>query len=128
MKKILVTTAICLIGAASMMAQGRINFANTSATPLRIMNPLINGGATSILGTGSTALFGIGPASVQVYLWAGLTSSSLAPVLIGTAANAAFVLNTSSGIASAQGTFPGGNPLPLPGYDGSAPVFLRSIS
>jgi hypothetical protein len=122
MKKILVTTAICLIGAASVMAQGRIAFANSTTTPLRISN---GAGITNILGTGSTANFGIGPASVQVYLWAGLTSSSLSPVLVGTAANGAFVLNTASTLAAAQGTFAGGNPLPLPGFDGSAPVFLQ---
>jgi len=77
------------------------------------------------LGTASTAAFGIGPASVQVSLTAGLTSSSLAPVLIGTAANAPFVLNTASAIAAAQGTFPSGSNLVLPGFDGSAPVFLQ---
>jgi hypothetical protein len=125
MKKILVTTAICLIGAASMMAQGRINFANVgSISPLRISGAE-DGSGSVILGTASTAQFTIGPASVQVRLFAGLTSTSLAPVLIGTAANQEFVLNTASGIASVQGTFPGGNPLPLAGFDGSAPVYLQ---
>jgi len=123
MKKILVTTAICLIGAASMMAQGRINFANSSSTPLRISNGV--GGPTNVLGTASTAFYGIGPASMQIYLTAGLASSSLAPVMIGTAANALFVVNTASGIASAQGTFPGGSNLALAGFDGAAPVFLQ---
>jgi hypothetical protein len=125
MKKILVTTALCLIGAATMMAQGRIIFNNNSNTRLLISNPEINAGATSILGTASTAAFGIGPGSVQIRLFAGLTSSSLSPVLIGTAADQQFVLNTTSGIASAQGTFAGGGNLPLAGFDGSAPVFLQ---
>jgi hypothetical protein len=125
MKKILITTALCLIGAASMMAQGRIVFANNSQSRLYLQNENINAGAPVILGTASTALFGFGPASVEIRLFAGLSSSSLAPVMIGTAANQEFVLNTPSGIASAQGTFAGGNPLPLAGFDGSAPVYLQ---
>jgi len=124
MKKLLVTT-LCLITVASAMAQGRINFANVgSISPLRI-SANGDGSASVILGTASTAAFGMGPASAQVRLFAGLTSTSLSPVLIGTAANAAFVLNTTSGIGSAQGTFPGGNPLALAGFDGSAPVYLQ---
>jgi hypothetical protein len=125
MKKILLTTAICLIGAASMMAQGRIAFANTSQSRLMVQNPNINGGVPVVLGSASTPLFGFGPASMEIRLFAGLTSSSLSPVLIGTAADSAFVLNTSSGLAAAQGTFAGGNPLGLAGFDGSAPVFLQ---
>jgi hypothetical protein len=127
MKKILVTTAICLIGATTMMAQGRIAFANNSLSPLRIQNDGINGGASVILGTASTPLFGFGPASTQIRLFAGLTSTSLSPVLIGTTAVAdqQFVLNTSSGIGAAQGTFTGGANLALAGFDGTAPVFLQ---
>jgi hypothetical protein len=125
MKKILLTTAICLIGAASMMAQGRIAFANTSQNRLMVQNDTINGGVPVVLGTASTALFGFGPASMQIRLFAGLTSTSLSPVLIGTAADQQFVLNTTSGLAAAQGTFAGGNPLPLAGFDGSAPVYLQ---
>jgi hypothetical protein len=124
MKKILITTAICLIGAASMMAQGRVNFNNaggSAGTPLRI-SANADGSASVILGTASTAQFGIGPASVQVRLFAGATSTSLSPVLIGTGATE-FVLNTSSGIASAQGSFVGGPNLVLPGFDGN--VFLQ---
>jgi hypothetical protein len=124
MKKILVTTAICLIGAASLMAQGRIAFVNSSTTPIRI-SANSDGSASVILGTASTAQFGVGPASAQIRLFAGATSSSLSPVLIGTAADQAFILNTASGIGSAQGTFAGGSPLPLPGFDGSSPVFLQ---
>jgi hypothetical protein len=125
MKKILITTAICLIGAASMMAQGRIAFANNSQSRLFVQSDSINGGTPVILGTASTALFGIGPASVEIRLFAGLTSSSLQPVLIGTAANQEFVLNTSSTLGAAQGTFAGGGNLALAGFDGSAPVFLQ---
>jgi hypothetical protein len=127
MKKLLVTTAICLIGAASVMAQGRISFNNaggTAGTPIRISGNL-DGSASVILGTTSTAQFGIGPASAQIRLFAGLTSTSLAPVLIGTSTpGVEFVLNTSSGIVSAQGSFQGGGNLVLP-FDGSAPVFLQ---
>lgn len=125
MKKLLVTTAICLIGVASVMAQGRIAFANNSLSRIMIQNPTINGGTAVILGTASTALFGIGPASAEIRLFAGLTSSSLSPVLIGTAADQSFVLNTSSTIAGAQGTFAGGGNLPLAGFDGTAPVYLQ---
>src|SRR5882672_1080357 len=110
------------LATASVQAQGRINFANTSSTPLRIQE---YGGPLLVLGTASTSQYGIGPASVQVSLMAGLTSSSLTLVLIGTAANAPFVLNTASTVASAQGTFPGGSNLALAGYDGSVPVFLQ---
>jgi hypothetical protein len=127
MKKILLTTAICLIGAASMMAQGRIIFANTTQTPILISDPNVNGGVPSVLGTASTAGFGIGPASVRISLFAGLSSGSLSPVLIGTGANQSMVTNTASTLAAAQGTFAGGNPLPLPGFDGSAPVFLYMV-
>jgi hypothetical protein len=126
MKKLLVTTAICLIGAASVMAQGRINFNNsggTAGTPIRISGNE-DGSASVILGTTSTAQFGIGPASTQVRLFAGLTSTSLSPVLVGTGLTE-FVLNTASGIASAQGSFSGGSSLALAGFDGSAPVFLQ---
>ena len=125
MKKILVTTAVCLLAVASSMAQGRIAFANNSLSRILVSNPAINGGTPVILGTASTALFGFGPASTQIRLFAGLSSSSLSPVLVGTAANAEFVLNTSSTIASAQGTFAGGGNLPLAGFDGTAPVFLQ---
>jgi hypothetical protein len=79
------------------------------------------------LGTASTAIYGFGPASAEVRLYAGLTTSSLAPVLIGPAGNQPFVLNTSSTLSGAQGTFNGGNNLVLP-YDGSVPVFLRFIA
>jgi hypothetical protein len=121
MKKILITTAICLIGVASVMAQGRIVFANSSATPIRISNET-DGSASVVLGTASTAQYGIGPASVEIRLLVGLTAESLTPVLVGTAADQQFVLNTSSTLALAQGTFAGGNPLPLP-YEG--PVFMQ---
>jgi hypothetical protein len=137
MKKILVTTALCLVG-VSLMAQGRINFNNANATsPLRINNggiewdsanlsaaPIITPGPTTqILGTASTATFGYGPASAQIRLYGGATSSSLAPLLIGTGANAAFVPNSAnSTLASAQGTFPGGSTLNIGAV---SPMFLR---
>jgi hypothetical protein len=134
MKKILITTALCLIGVSSMMAQGRINFANAggtaaTATPIRINNGTADapGAITMILGTASTAQFGIGPGSTQIRLFAGLTSSSLSPVLVGTA-NAEYVLNTTATLAGAQGSFAGNNVaggLTLSGFDGSAPVFLQ---
>jgi hypothetical protein len=128
MKKLLVTTAICLIGVSSMMAQGRINFNNTSASPIRI-SANQDGSASVVLGTASTAAFGFGPASAQIRLFAGLTSTSLAPVLIGSGANLEFVLNTANtALAAVQGTFPGGSNLGLAGYDGNAPVFLQFIA
>jgi hypothetical protein len=122
MKKILVTTAICLVGAASTMAQGRINFNNNTTTPIRITN---GAGITNVLGTASTANFGIGPASARISLFAGLTSSSLAPVLIGTAANQTSVTNSGSLLSTFQGTFAGGNPLPLGISDGGNTVYLQ---
>jgi hypothetical protein len=124
MKKTLLTTAICLIGAASVMAQGRINFVNTSQSRLMISNPTINGGVASVLGTASTAAFGIGPGSSQIRLFAGLSSSTLSQVMVGTGLTE-FVLNNTGTISSAQGTFAGGSSLALPTFDGSAPVFLQ---
>lgn len=129
MKKTLITTLLCVVSAASLMAQGRVNFANTggtsaTATPLRINNgtAAAPGAITQILGTASTAQFGLGPASVEVRLYAGLTSSSLAPVMIGTAANVEFVLNTANtALATVQGSFPGGTVVPLTG----SPLFLQ---
>lgn len=128
MKKTLCLLFLGLGITLSAVAQGRINFANTSATPIRISN----GGTTLILGTASTAMFGIGPASVRIQLYASLNSSDLsglfpplAPVLIGTGANQTSVTNTASTLAVAQGTFSGGLTLPLAGFDGSHPVFLK---
>jgi hypothetical protein len=127
--KILVVVSVVCLMTASLLAQGRINFANNSSTAIYVGYTSLSHdpipGSFVVLGTASTATFGIGPASVRISLFAGLSSSSLAPVLIGTAANQTYVTNTTSGIASAQGTFAGGNPLPLPGFDGSAPVFLQ---
>lgn len=123
MKKILVTTLLSVVAAGAVMAQGRVNFNNTGVTPIRISD---GGELTLILGTASVGTFGIGPASAQIRLYAGLTSSSLAPVLIGTAADQEFVPNTANtALAAVQGTFAGGSNLALAGYDGSAPVFLQ---
>jgi hypothetical protein len=112
-----------LIGfsAANLLAQGRINFSNSSVAPLYIGFP----GSFTVLGTASTATFGIGPASVRIQLYAGLTSSSLSPVLIGTGANQLYVTNTATTLAIAQGTFNGGSVLPLPGFDGTTAAFLQ---
>jgi hypothetical protein len=121
LKTLLVAVGLCYLGGTNLFAQGRINFNNTSSTPLRIND----GFDTYIIGTATTARFGIGPASMQIRLYAGLTSSSLSPMLIGTAANQEFVLNTASMIESAQGLFAGGSNLVLPGFDGSQPVFLQ---
>lgn len=113
---------------SDLAAQGRINFSNSSATPIRISN----GTTTVILGTASTASFGIGPASTRIQLYASLNSSelvgffpSVSPVLIGTGANQSAVTNTASVAGFAQGTFPGGAVLPLAGFDGSQPVYLK---
>lgn len=121
MKKIVIAMGLCFLATASLLAQGRINFNNSSATPLRISN----GSTTVVLGTASTATFGIGPASTRIQLFAGLTSTSLSPVLIGTGAgNLAYVTNTASTSATFQGTFPGGSNLVLP-FDGTQPVYLQ---
>lgn len=114
---------VCLVAVASSMAQGRINFNNANATsPIRINDGTIAnvegvwtaqpGATTVILGTASTAQFGIGPASTQIRLFAGTDSASLSPVLVGTAATQ-FVLNSAATLASAQGTFQGGSTLNL---------------
>jgi hypothetical protein len=120
MKKILVTTAICLIGAASLMAQGRIAFANNSQNRLMVTDGI----QTAILGTASTAYFGFGPGSAQIRLMGGPTAGTMQPIMVGTAANQPFVYNTTSLIGGAQGTFAGGSPLPIPGNDG-VPWFFQ---
>jgi len=134
MKKTIVSTLLCLVTAVSVMAQGRVNFAPTSATPVRISANGDGSGAV-VLGTASTAAFGIGPASARIQLYASANSADLAlssvaafqsltPVLIGTGANLTSVTNNAGTIASAQGTFAGGNPLPIPGNTGT-PLFFR---
>lgn len=134
MKKLLVTLSVGVLATASLLAQGRVNFSNSSATPILVTSSYYGApggpnafhpGPTNVVGTASTANFGIGPASVRIQLFAGLTSSSLSPVLIGTGANQTVVSNTASTVAGLQGTFNGGSNLPLHGYDGSVPVFLQ---
>jgi hypothetical protein len=120
MKAPLLTVCVFSFAATSLLAQGRINFSNTSVSPLRISN----GNITQVLGTASTATFGIGPASVRISLFAGLNSTSLAQVLIGSTANQLYVTNTASTAASFQGLFAGGNNLVLP-FDGTQPVYLQ---
>jgi hypothetical protein len=119
MKKILILS-LCLLVNASLLAQGRINFNNANATsPIRIGF----GPTTQILGTASTATFGIGPASVQIRLYGGATSTTLAPLLIGTAGTAEYVLNSgNTTLAAAQGTFPGGSTLNV---GATSPMYLR---
>jgi hypothetical protein len=121
MKKLFATLVAILICSPNLLAQGRINFSNSSNTPLRI----IDGSGSYIIGTATTARFGIGPGAMQIRLYAGLTSSSLSPMLIGTAGNQEFVLNTTSVLAVAQGSFNGGRTLYLPGFDATQPVFLQ---
>jgi hypothetical protein len=101
MKKILILS-LCLLVNASLLAQGRINFNNANATsPIRIGF----GPTTQILGTASTATFGIGP------------------LLIGTAGTAEYVLNSgNTTLAAAQGTFPGGSTLNV---GATSPMYLR---
>lgn len=134
-KIIISTFALLLSGVAtSLFAQGRVNFNNSSSTPIRITSSYyglpgdaftFHPGPTNILGTASTATFGVGPASARIQLLAGLTSSSLSPVLVGPTASWNFVTNTASTVAGAQGTFSGGANLPLAGFDGSVPVYLQ---
>ena len=85
------------------------------------------GAITARLGTASTAQFGIGPASVRVELLAGLTTSSMSAVLVGSASNWAYATNNASTLAAAQGLVPGGTGVVLPApYDGSGPVFFQA--
>lgn len=124
-----------MIGAASMMAQGRINFANAGgtapgATPIRISGTA-DGSGSLILGSASTAQFGIGPASTRITLFAGLTSSSLSPVLIGTGNWGSVTNSANAALAGAQGSFTGNNVaggLVFPTFDGSAPIFLQYVA
>jgi hypothetical protein len=122
MRTIAFTSAIWLLSAACTMGDGRIIFWNTRTTPLLINNgqiswsgdltqdPVITPGPTTqVLGAASTAAFGIGPASTEIRLYAGLTSSSMVPIAIGSGGSD-YVLNTANTtIASVQGTFIGGD-------------------
>lgn len=131
MKLIFSAFAACCLITPSLLAQGRVNFNNSSATPITITSTWFENdgtphyGPTNVLGTASTATFGVGPASARVWLYAGSTSSSLMPVLIGTGANLPFVTNSASTVAAAQGTFTGGGNLPLLGFAGGTPVYLQ---
>ena len=120
MKRIICLLGLVVFGTVNLSAQGRINFNNSSATPIRISN----GSVTQILGTASTATFGIGPASARIQLFAGLSSDSLMPVSVGTCTCLPYVTNTASALALAQGTFSGGFNLVLP-FDGTQPVYLQ---
>jgi hypothetical protein len=143
--KTILTFSFCLLAAASLMAQGRVNFVNNSATPIRV-GIASDGSGSVILGTASTATFGFGPASTRISLYASANSAdlgpqstsdlaasfnasylplaSLSPVLIGTSANLQFVTNTTSTITAVQGTFNGGPHLPIPGNTGT-PLYFR---
>jgi hypothetical protein len=122
--KILLFALVSGLPTANCLGQARINFSNSSATPLRIGFLGEQESQTSIIGTASTARFGVGPGSMEIRLFAGLTPWSLAPVPIGSGANQEFVLNSSSGLAIAQGTFQGGSVLSLHGNYGS-PIYLQ---
>jgi hypothetical protein len=123
MKKIIISISFCLLATASLLAQARINFANSNLTPLRIHDYSNDTWVT--LGAASMPLFGIGPASVRIQLLVGLTPSSLSPALIGPGADQLFVTNSASSLAMFQGTFNGGTSLPLPGFDGTTVAFLQ---
>lgn len=125
---------LCAFTTTNLFAQARVNFTNNSKYPLRLTDGTISqtgviltaGSVTQTLGNASTATFGIGPASVRVELFAGLSSAHLTPVLIGSTANAWLVTNTANDyVEGAQGSFNGGSVLPLPGVDGSAPLFFQ---
>lgn len=125
MNKAIFLLAASLFFVADVVGQGRINFSNTSATAIRIgSNP--DGSGSVILGTASTATWGIGPASVRVTLYAGLTTSTMSPVSIGTCVCLPYVTNTASTAAVAQGTFAGGSSVQIPGSDGVTPYFLQA--
>lgn len=127
----------CCLVSAPASATTFVTFANSAHTALRLTDGTISpsgqiltaGTFSEVLGTGSTATFGIGPASVRVELLAGATPTTMAPILIGANSDTAFVTNTANTtLASAQGTFPGGAPFHLPAaleFDGSAPVYFK---
>jgi len=145
MKTIIATLTLCVFATANLMAQARVNFSNNSSTPIRI-GVASDGSGSVVLGTASTALFGIGPASTRIRLYASANSSdlgtqstldlaanynnfsplamSLSPVLIGSTASFTSVTNTSATFASVQGAFSGGTIVPIPGNTGT-PMFFR---
>jgi hypothetical protein len=107
MKKLLIVATIGLSASTSLLAQARVNFNNTGATPLTIEGVLP------------------APASIRVQLWVGPTAASLAPVLVGTSSSWNYATNSDSVLAILSGTFPGGNVV-LPIYDGSTPLYFRA--
>jgi hypothetical protein len=76
MKKLLIVATIGLSASTSLLAQARVNFNNTGATPLTIEGVLP------------------APASIRVQLWVGPTAASLAPVLVGTSSSWNYATNS----------------------------------
>lgn len=129
--------AITPLAAPDLFGQASVNFANTSVNPIRITDATISqagyfltsGSVTQILGTASTAFFGIGPASVRVELLAGTTAGTLSAIPVGPFdLNAPYVTNYGGTVSGFQGGVAGGSTLHLPtqpGFDGSVPVFFQ---
>jgi hypothetical protein len=134
---LLIVVAMTSITTANLFGQARVNFQATSTTPLRITDGTISstgsiltsGSLTQILGTDSTAFFGIGPASARIELLAGTTAGTLSPIPIGAFdANLPYITNYGGTVAGFQGGISGGSVLKLPeapAFDGSAPVFFQ---
>jgi len=126
MKKILLLSSVLTCAAASVMAQGYFNANNQSLVALQVSDPTINGGTAVTIGTPAVAagFADAGKASTLISMYIGANGTSLAA--LKQSAPAITVTNSSSGLASFQGTFAAGNPFTLPTqagvFDGSASV------
>jgi hypothetical protein len=109
MKKILILSSIAMLGVLSAMGQGTVNL-NPSSTigvfvTIQETNGVINSGTAVKIGTPATAagFAGAGAGQVTIDIYGAVNGTSVAAAEATTPLFS--VLNASSGIATAQGTF-----------------------
>lgn len=126
MKKTLLLSTLIIGCAVSGLAQGYFDANNSSVvTPVQVENPAINGGAPVTIGKPAAAagITSAGQGLVNISLYAAANGTSLAALEATTPLIT--VQNSSSGLASFQGTFAAGNPFTLPtaaAFNGSSPI------
>jgi len=119
MKKIALALSVASLGAISAMAQGNFVFQNSSAFPVKVAtgtDAASLAGAT-VIGTANTTLTG---PQVKIELFVALDGTPTASLESGTPVGTTMMSGSSA--ASFQGKFAGGNPFPVPGFDGSKPI------
>jgi hypothetical protein len=117
MKKLAILTLVATLGGLSALAQGTIQFQNSSSFPVKIATGTDAGSLASAFTIGSTqaAALGAGPGQVNINMFVALASAPSTFFLAGS--------TTNSGSTSALflGTFHGGSPYSIPAsIDGGA--------